>query len=128
MADATGIEAGFTVVDTLLTTANASSYPGTASKGSGVHESGSKKQQQRGRSIREIPWRAMFTHPTTLTLFLNNWTFGWIGYMVLTELPSYLTDVLGEYLLHYMRQRSVELLWVSCFSELCFFLSFTCRV
>ena len=47
------------------------------------------------RDIREIPWREIFSHPTSLTLMLNNWTFGWIGYMVLTELPTYLTDVLG---------------------------------
>ena len=32
----------------------------------------------------------------SLTLFFNMFTYGWIGDMVLNELPSYLTDVLGE--------------------------------
>jgi hypothetical protein len=74
--------------------------PADVSKG--VDVGGSSRggsRQKKGRSLREIPWRAMFTHPTALTLFLNNWTFGWIGYMVLTELPSYLTDVLGEWVM-----------------------------
>ena len=46
-------------------------------------------------AVREIPWKAIFTHPVALTLFLNMWTYGWIGYVTLTELPSFLTDVLG---------------------------------
>jgi hypothetical protein len=42
------------------------------------------------------PWRQIFTHPASVTLLLNFWTFGWIGYMVLTEMPSYLNDELGK--------------------------------
>lgn len=45
--------------------------------------------------ISEIPWVAMFTHPACLTLFLLNWVFGWIGFMLLTEMPSFLNDQLG---------------------------------
>lgn len=45
--------------------------------------------------ISEIPWAAMFTHPACLTLFLLNWVFGWIGFMLLTEMPSFLNDQLG---------------------------------
>jgi hypothetical protein len=45
--------------------------------------------------ISEIPWVAMFTHPASLTLFLVNWVFGWIGFMLLTEMPSFLNDQLG---------------------------------
>jgi hypothetical protein len=45
--------------------------------------------------ISEIPWVAMFTHPASLNLFLLNWVFGWIGFMLLTEMPSFLNDQLG---------------------------------
>eukprot|EP01034_Spumella_vulgaris_P021316 gene21316-27346_t len=41
------------------------------------------------------PWATFFTHPVSLTLFLNSWTAGWIGFTLLSEMPSYLTDVLG---------------------------------
>jgi len=47
------------------------------------------------RSFASKPWRQIFTHPASVTLLLNFWTFGWIGYMVLTEMPSYLNDELG---------------------------------
>lgn len=46
-------------------------------------------------NIREIPWVAMFTHPASLCLFLLNWVFGWIGFMLLTEMPAFLNDQLG---------------------------------
>jgi hypothetical protein len=46
-------------------------------------------------NIREIPWIPMLTHPASLCLLLSNWVFGWIGYMLLTELPSFLNDELG---------------------------------
>ena len=42
-----------------------------------------------------IPWKAILSHPVSLTLLVNQWTFGWIVYMVLTEMPSYLTEELG---------------------------------
>jgi hypothetical protein len=45
--------------------------------------------------ISEIPWVAMFTHPASLCLFLLNWVFGWIGFMLLSEMPSFLNDQLG---------------------------------
>lgn len=51
--------------------------------------------KKRGFEIHEIPWKEIFTNAVTLTLFLNMFTYGWIGYMVLTEMPSFLTDVLG---------------------------------
>lgn len=41
------------------------------------------------------PWLAFVTHPVALTLFLNSWANGWIGFTLLSEMPSYLTDVLG---------------------------------
>jgi hypothetical protein len=49
---------------------------------------------------RAPPWLLFFTHPVAVTLFLNHWTYGWIGFLVLTELPSYLTDDLGMYCCH----------------------------
>lgn len=44
---------------------------------------------------KRIPWTAFFTHPASLALLTTSWTFGWIGFMILSELPSYLTDELG---------------------------------
>jgi MFS family permease len=46
-------------------------------------------------AVNEIPWGVIFTHPVSLTLFMNMFTYGWIGYVMLTEIPSFLTDVLG---------------------------------
>lgn len=43
---------------------------------------------------RRVPWAAFFIHPTSLTMIIVYWTQCWILYMVLTELPTYLTDVL----------------------------------
>lgn len=43
----------------------------------------------------EIPWRAMLTHPAAIALFVSNWSFGWIGFMLLSEIPSFLVDILG---------------------------------
>ena len=45
--------------------------------------------------ISEIPWVAMFTTPASLCLFLLNWVFGWIGFLLLTEMPTFLNDQLG---------------------------------
>lgn len=45
--------------------------------------------------ISEIPWIPMLTHSASLCLLLSNWVYGWIGYMLLTELPSFLNDELG---------------------------------
>lgn len=42
-----------------------------------------------------VPWHIFFTHPVTLTLFVQAWVFGWVGYTLLSEMPSYLTDELG---------------------------------
>lgn len=45
-----------------------------------------------------IPWKGFFTHRASLTLLLNNWVFGWIGFMLLSEIPAFLTDSLGKHL------------------------------
>jgi hypothetical protein len=65
--------------------------PGSSYSGSG------SVQEKAGQefNIREIPWIPMLTHPASLCLLLSNWVFGWIGYMLLTELPSFLNDELG---------------------------------
>lgn len=60
--------------------------------------------RKKGYSYDEIPWAVIFSNPVSLTLFFNMFTYGWIGYMVLTELPSYLTDVLGEWCVTLMYQ------------------------
>lgn len=60
------------------------------------HDNSSGKRSRASKfNYDEIPWGEIFSNPVALTLFLNMFTYGWIGYMVLTELPSYLTDVLG---------------------------------
>ena len=43
---------------------------------------------------RRAPWIAFFTTPETLNLLLSSWVLGWINFMLLTEMPSYLTDQL----------------------------------
>mmetsp|Transcript_9413 Transcript_9413/g.14194 ORF Transcript_9413/g.14194 Transcript_9413/m.14194 type:complete len:528 (-) Transcript_9413:55-1638(-) len=44
---------------------------------------------------RRVPWAAFFRHPTAWTLFFVYWCQNWIAYTMLSELPSYLTEVLG---------------------------------
>jgi MFS family permease len=44
---------------------------------------------------REIPWFAIFTNKSSLTNFACSWVFGFIGFMLLSEMPSYLTDELN---------------------------------
>jgi MFS family permease len=41
------------------------------------------------------PWRVFFTTPATLVLLWGNWQIGWIQFMLLSEMPSYLIDELG---------------------------------
>merc|ERR1711871_581163 len=45
--------------------------------------------------LHRIPWKAFFTHPVALTCIANAWNFGWIGFMMLSEMPAYLCDELG---------------------------------
>lgn len=58
------------------------------------------------RVKRRAPWRAFFTHPASLVLLLGCWQQGWIGFMLLSEMPTYLTDELGL---------SIEVIQVRCF-------------
>jgi hypothetical protein len=44
---------------------------------------------------RRTPWVAFFTHPASLVLLQASWVFGWIGFSLLSELPSFLSDQLG---------------------------------
>ena len=41
------------------------------------------------------PWNMFWTNPAGLTLIINNWVYGWIGFLLLSEMPAYLQDVLG---------------------------------
>lgn len=41
------------------------------------------------------PWRAFFTHPVALAMYLNSWTSGWIAFTLMSYMPSYLSQVLG---------------------------------
>lgn len=42
-----------------------------------------------------VPWRAIWTTPAVLTLFFASFTNGYICFLLLSEMPSYLTDELG---------------------------------
>jgi hypothetical protein len=48
-----------------------------------------------GIQISDIPWKIIFTHKSVLVLFGASWTCGWILFMLLSEIPSFLTDHLG---------------------------------
>lgn len=41
-----------------------------------------------------IPWIPILTHRASLTLFLAYWVFGFIGFMLLSEMPSFLIQQL----------------------------------
>lgn len=41
------------------------------------------------------PWAAFFQHPASVTLLVCFWTQNWIGYLILSELPTYFTEQLG---------------------------------
>ena len=45
--------------------------------------------------VSRTPWKKFFTHPAILTLFVANFLNGWIGFLLLSELPSYFEDILG---------------------------------
>lgn len=42
-----------------------------------------------------IPWKTIFTHPASLTLLMMSFTYNWTLFMLLSEIPSFLTDSLG---------------------------------
>lgn len=41
------------------------------------------------------PWIHFFTNKHALTLLLNSWVIGWIGFTLLSEMPTFLNDELG---------------------------------
>mmetsp|Transcript_19811 Transcript_19811/g.36886 ORF Transcript_19811/g.36886 Transcript_19811/m.36886 type:complete len:574 (-) Transcript_19811:40-1761(-) len=41
------------------------------------------------------PWAAFLLHPASVTLIVCFWTQNWVGYLILSELPTYFTDHLG---------------------------------
>ncbi len=42
-----------------------------------------------------IPWIMFFTNSASLALLLCHWTTSWIAFMLLNQLPTFLTDQLG---------------------------------
>ena len=42
-----------------------------------------------------IPWKAIMKHPGFWNLMYSGWCMGYIQFLMLSEVPSYLTDVLG---------------------------------
>ena len=43
----------------------------------------------------EVPWFNFFTHPVSLTLFINSWCSGWISFTLMSEMPAFLSLALG---------------------------------
>jgi MFS family permease len=54
-----------------------------------------KDNQLRRDIAQHTPWNAFFTHPVAWALYVNSWTLGWIGLMLLSYMPSFLVEVLG---------------------------------
>lgn len=46
-------------------------------------------------NINVVPWKAFFTNKVSLTLLFNSFVFGFTNFLLLSEMPSYLKDVLG---------------------------------
>jgi MFS family permease len=42
-----------------------------------------------------IPWSKFFTHKESLTLFFNHFTFGFVEFLLISEMPSFLVTQLG---------------------------------
>jgi len=68
-----------------------SSGPGTSTA---AKKEGGESEYFDYEFLRSIPWKAFFTNPAGLTLMFNAWTFGYIGFMMLSEMPAYLVDEL----------------------------------
>jgi hypothetical protein len=43
-----------------------------------------------------IPWHILFRSTATLALFFNTFVQGWIGLMILSEMPNFLHQQLGK--------------------------------
>ena len=49
---------------------------------------------QTQRVKRHTPWSEFFGHPASLVLILSSWTAGWTAFLLLSEMPTFLTDEL----------------------------------
>lgn len=47
---------------------------------------------------RRIPWGQFVTHPLALTVLFSYWVFSFVGFMLLSEIPSFLTEVLEYFI------------------------------
>jgi hypothetical protein len=45
--------------------------------------------------LSKVPWIKFFTHSAPLALFINTFAQGWVGLMILTEMPAFLHQRLG---------------------------------
>ena len=44
--------------------------------------------------IYDVPWLAFITEKMSLTLLLGGYVYGWLGYLIMSELPTFMVDVL----------------------------------
>lgn len=59
---------------------------------------GSESHEPSGHKLsgsQNTPWAAFLAHPSSVALIVCYWTQNWIGFLVLSELPTYLTEELG---------------------------------
>jgi len=50
---------------------------------------------ERREVARRTPWTAFLTHPASLVILCAQWVASWTNYMLMSEIPSFLTDDLG---------------------------------
>lgn len=55
----------------------------------------SDTREQEHDVARRIPWGHFLRNRTSLVLLLTWWVVAWIGFMMLSEIPSFLTEHLG---------------------------------
>ena len=52
--------------------------------------------------LSNIPWSKMFSNKGSLALLITAFAQGWVGLMILIEMPAFLHQQLGDFLHHYL--------------------------
>jgi hypothetical protein len=55
----------------------------------------SSRRAMNDLTFSDIPWLAFATRPEALVLFLCHWCYAFVGFILLTEIPAFLTEELG---------------------------------
>lgn len=54
-----------------------------------------REKLKKYNEISNVPWMAFFQHSASLTLLFCSFVYGFVNFLLLSELPSYFKDVLG---------------------------------